>query len=107
MQIARCPRLFHILDLSNIKWYCLEGFRLLIDSLQCCKAIGADALVFVKGDAINVGAEHAGRFIFLQNNASFVGEDLQCVAYVDVHALTNFSRQNNSAKLVYFSYHSS
>ena len=80
---------------------------MLIDSLQCRKAIGADALVFVKGDAVNVGTKYAGRFIFLQNDASLVGEDLQCVAYVDVHALTNFSRQNNSAELVYFSYHSS
>ena len=106
MRLHGAPDFCYISLLHLIKFSATEKRHIQLDTFQFCKAICADALVFVKCDAVNLGAEYARRLVFLQNNASLVCKDLQCITYVDIHTLTNFSRQDDSTKFVYFSYHS-
>ena len=106
MQQHGAPDFCHIPLLHIIKFSATEKRHIPLDTFQFCKTICANALVFVKCDTINLGAEYAGRLVFLQNNATLICENFQCITHVDIHTLTNFSRQNDSTKFVYFSYHS-
>ena len=74
--------------------------------LDLGQTVGADTLAAEEGDVVRVVAEYAGGVIFLQNDTVVIGEDLNSVLDLNVHRFANLNGENDSAQLVYFSYHS-
>jgi hypothetical protein len=81
---------------------------MLLCKLKLCfdlfQTILADALVVKVYDAIGIAAEYAAGLIFLQDNAVFVGKDLQGILFVNVHGLTDADGQYDSPQLIYLAY---
>ena len=79
---------------------------ILIHALNLLEASRADMLTTELDDILTLATEYAGVGILLKYDVAVVGENLQRVLLLNVHSLAKLHGDDNSAKLVDFSYDS-
>ena len=65
-------------------------------------AVLADQLALKIGNFISISAEQTSGLILFEDNLSFVNENFNCVAILDVHGVSDFNGKNNSAEFIDF-----
>ena len=73
--------------------------------LERFETVGADELALEVCNVACVVAEDAGRFVLLEDDLVFIYEDLNSIAVLDIHGVSDFDRENYSAEFVYLSYY--
>ena len=111
MTTAKQKRPIYPIGLFKIKIQIkFKMFAFLIKKSELClellEAISANSLVVEVNNVVGVSAEYAGGLVFLKDDLIVVGEDLNGVLYVDIHYFSYLDGENDSSKLVYFSYNS-
>ena len=69
-------------------------------SIGMIKTAFADALACEKHDVVRIGAEGAGRLIFLQNDAPLVGKDLKGILFFQIQCTADLNGQHKAPQLI-------